>query len=86
MKIYIVVFRSRTNVMRFVDKMRGNGYAASVIPLPKDIQIGCGLCAKINGPDVKIAFQVVNYYRISGFYGVYSVEKNGLRSRVNKLY
>lgn len=86
MKIFFVVFNSKTQVLFFIEKMRENGFYSQTMPLPKEVHRGCGICAKINGDCVNFALKVVRFYSIDAFYGIYSLEKNGTRKSLARIY
>lgn len=86
MKIFIVVLRSKSQVMEFIDIARSVGMQVKAIPLPKEVKIGCGICVKIMANDTKKALFIVHKYSLDAFYGIYSIEKQGLRSSIRRIY
>ncbi len=86
MKTFIVVLRSKSQVMEFIDYARGAGMLVKAIPLPKEVKIGCGICVKIMQGDIQKALYIIRARRLDAFYGIYSIEKQGLRSNIRKLY
>ena len=86
MKMFIVVLRSKSQVMEFIDIARGSGLTVKAIPLPKEVKIGCGICVKIAYFDIQKALYIVKKHRLDAFYGIYSVEKQGLRSSIRRIY
>lgn len=86
MKSFIVVIRSKSQVMEFLDYARGLGMMVKAIPLPKEVKIGCGICVKIMQSDVQKSLYIVKSRRLDAFYGIYLIEKQGLRSSIRKLY
>ncbi len=86
MKTFIVVLRSKSQVMEFIDYARSSGMVVKAIPLPKEVKIGCGICVKIMPTDLKKATYIVRARRLDAFYGIYLIEKQGLRSSIRKLY
>ena len=86
MKIFIVVLRSKSQVMEFMDIARNAGMIVKVIPIPKEVKIGCGICVKIMPSDTQKALFIVKKYSLDAFYGIYSVEKIGQRSSIRRIY
>ncbi|MFQ7034828.1 MAG: putative Se/S carrier-like protein [Candidatus Borkfalkia sp.] len=48
MKIILAVFRSRSQALDFISKLRANGLSATAVSTPKEANVGCGISAKIN--------------------------------------
>lgn len=86
MKTFIVVLRSKSQVMEFLDIARSSGMMVKAIPLPKEVKIGCGICVKIMAGDTQKAVYIVKKYNLDAFYGIYLVEKQGLRSSIRRIY
>ena len=86
MKMFIVVLRSKSQVMEFIDIARSVGLTVKAIPLPKEVKIGCGICVRIMGGDTQKALFIVKKYRLDAFYGIYCIEKQGMRSSIRRIY
>ena len=76
MRVCVAVFRSRTQVMAFVDYMQNVGVVSSVVPTPKEAKIGCGVSAKFPLKSLNVARAVITKYRLTAFYGFFMVTKN----------
>ena len=76
MKTFIVVIRSKTQVMLFVEQARLLNMSVRVIPIPKQVKIGCGLCVKINPEDTQKSLYIIRKKSLDAFYGIYSIQNN----------
>ncbi len=79
MKKYVAVFRSRTDVLSFIDDMRTNGQYASAISTPKEAKIGCGISAEITYAGIFTAKKLINKNRYNSFYAIILIDKNSVR-------
>ena len=55
MQTYLAVFRSRSQTLDFVARLRSFGIPASAVSTPKEANVGCGLSAKIGAFDLSRA-------------------------------
>ena len=79
MKKYVVVFRSRTDVLSFIDDMKKNYQHAMAISTPKQANIGCGISAEITSHGVYIAKKLINKNRYNSFHAIILIENNQVR-------
>ena len=86
MKQTIVVLKGKTQVMQLVELARGYGLQVKAVPIPKEIKIGCGICVEIRFTDANSILRIINKYGLTAFYGIYTIEKVGLRSSLKKIY
>lgn len=63
MKIILAVFRSRSQALDFISKLRANGLSATAVSTPKEANVGCGISAKINEAELFRARRVAQNYR-----------------------
>ncbi len=75
MKKYVAVFRSRTDVMSFIDDMRRNSAYAKAISTPKEAKVGCGISAEISYAGLAVAKRLINKNRYPSFYAVLLIDK-----------
>ena len=68
---YIIVFRSRTQVLNFKKMLEGNGVYSQVVSTPQRLAIGCGLSLKISSHDFYKAKDLLDVYKPQGFVGIY---------------
>ncbi|MBQ7642609.1 MAG: DUF3343 domain-containing protein [Clostridia bacterium] len=81
----IAVFRSRTQVLEFIDYMTAAGIYASAVNTPVEAHIGCGISAKFYAAHIGYAKEVVARKGIGGFVGFYRIERTGKRTQVFKI-
>lgn len=71
MKIILAVFRSRSQALDFISKLRANGLSATAVSTPKEANVGCGISAKINEAELSRARgwrRIIVSVRFVGFY------------------
>ena len=85
MKRCVVVFKSRTQVMYFIEIVSRNGIHAKSVSTPKEAKIGCGISAEIPLPDLSVALKIIKKVGFSSFYGVFLIEKRGNRTTTTKI-
>ena len=74
----IIAFRSRTDTLDFVSKLRSLGGMVTTITTPKEANVGCGLSAKTSENNVYLVRRVLNSFRFRSFAGVFKMtEKYG---------
>ena len=79
MKKYVAVFRSRTDVLSFIDDMKKNSQFAKAISTPKQANIGCGISAEITSLGVYTAKKLINKNRYNSFHAIILIENNLVR-------
>ena len=73
MEYLIAVFKSRTQVMKFYEKLQNYRIFADVVNTPREASLGCGLSVKINTQDfgyVQNILRMDNYHSFAGFFKV----------------
>lgn len=85
MKKCVAVFRSRTQVMAFLEHMKNKGQYCKTISTPKEAKIGCGISCEIPLNSVNLARQIIKYYSLNAFYGFFVIEKVGSRTSTRKI-
>lgn len=85
MKRCVVVFKSRTQVMYFVELMVKMGVFCKTISTPKEAKIGCGISAEIPFTSLSVAQSLIKSIGFSSFYGIFLIEKRGLRTSTTKI-
>ncbi len=85
MKRCVVVFKSRTQVMYFIEIMNKKGYTAKSVPTPKEARIGCGVSAEIKISSINYAYKLIKKVGFSSFYGMFIIEKRGERTTTTKI-
>ena len=85
MKRCVVVFKSRTQVMYFIEIMSKKGIYAKSVSTPKEAKIGCGISAEIPLNSLTLAQNIIKSIGFSSFYGIFLIEKRGLRTTTTKI-
>lgn len=86
MKSINISFKSRNSVQLFFKILKTHNIPAEITNTPKTISISCGLSVKTNYSFLPIIFKLVQSSNLSGFLGIYLVEKTGLRVKTERLY
>lgn len=86
MNTYIAVFKSRTEVFAFLEKLKSAGVFCSIVPTPKEARVGCGLSAKFSQSGLQVALRVIKALNLSSFYGIFYVKISGNRSSTVRIY
>ncbi len=82
MKTVIAVFKSKPEVMRFIEKMVYQGARAQTTGTPKEAKIGCGISARFEYRNLNLAKKILREEHFEGFHQAYLIETDG--SRVSK--
>ena len=72
----IAVFRSRTQVLEFIDGMRRNGISCSAVNTPSEAHVGCGISAKFSVPYLKKAEDYIFRNMPHSFRGIYLIDRS----------
>lgn len=80
MRVCIAVFRSRTQVMSFIDYMQKIGVNCQLVPTPKEAKIGCGISAKLPFSKMREASAIIQGYKLTAFHGFFVITKSGNRT------
>ena len=80
MKKYLAVFRSRTDVLSFIDDMRDNHVYANSVVTPKELKLGCGISAEFPSHFLTVAKKLIGKGRYPSFYALVTVEKRNGRT------
>lgn len=73
----LAVFRSRSQAIDCMNKMRAYGVPSQLINTPKEANIGCGLSLKIPQNAASRAKNIISRLRYSAFYGYMKIETRG---------
>ena len=72
----LVVFRSRMQTMDFIQKCQSIGIHATAMSTPRQINIGCGLSARVHEGYYNKVKMLLQYNRYSAFVGIYKMTYN----------
>ena len=82
---YLAVFRSKTQLMVFIEAMKSHGARVTTTQTPIKAGVGCGLSASFEARYINLARQVINTQSLNSFHAIYKVAKDGIRSSIEKI-
>ena len=82
---YVAVFKSKTQLMIFLQTMRFYGAIVTTTPTPTKAMIGCGISASFDLHHLDLAKQVIYEKGLDSFHAIYKVTKDGLRTSTLKI-
>lgn len=71
--MYLVVFRSKSETLRFSSILSSYNFRNSVMPTPRQISASCGLSCKIDAVALNTALLILKRRQFYTFVGVYLV-------------
>ena len=77
MKKYVAVFRSRTDVLSFIENLRKHGVYAIAVQTPKEAKVGCGISAEFSPAGISVAKRLLETGAYPSFFGFFIIEKRG---------
>jgi len=83
--VAVVVFRTKTEVFSFIDDARDSGLGASVVSVPKEIRIGCGLAAQIGDNRIMSAWSIIKKNGYPTFFGIFKVKRGVSGSKITRV-
>ena len=78
----LAVFRSRANSLDYAERLASYGVTATMVSVPKEAKIGCGLCVRFDERYFVRARAVLKVGGYSSFRGFYRTEFIGGRISV----
>lgn len=81
----VAVFKSRSQVMSFVENMNSLGAECRLISTPKEAHLGCGVSAEFSLSQFALAKAIVGKIRYNSFYGFFLIEKRGSRTTTVRI-
>jgi hypothetical protein len=82
MEYLIIVFRSRTQVVKFYDLLTKYNVPASIINTPREACLGCGLSVKIDTGNFDYAKRLLDHSDLNSFTGFFIVKESGRHKTV----
>jgi hypothetical protein len=79
---FIVVFRSRTQVLNFKRLLLNSGIPCEVYSTPVAISVGCGLSIKFEKNNLNNVKELVSFHRPQSFVGIYNIINNGYNEQI----
>lgn len=81
----VVVFRTRTDVFSFIDHARNAGIGASIVSMPKELRLGCGLAVKISDNRTMKAWSILKRADFSSFFGIFTLKKTNCGKKLTRI-
>lgn len=85
MTTYVAVFRSKTQLMSFIQIMGRFGAVVSTTATPTKAGVGCGISASFETRHLSLARQIINEYALNSFHSIFKVTKDGFRTTTSKI-
>lgn len=86
MKQYVAVFKSKTDVFGFIEKMKSYGFYSTAVSTPKEAHQGCGLSASFPSNGIYYAKVLINGGTFKSFYGIFAIENDFARRTTKRIY
>lgn len=77
MREFFVVFRSRTEAVRFLEGLQSYGISCKLINTPSGAKAGCGLSVKLFAKDMQMAHIVLERGKFSSVVGFFCFSQGG---------
>jgi hypothetical protein len=74
---FVIVFRSRTQVIHFKNLLRDIGVETNIYSTPRAVHVGCGLSLKLERKDIIKAKELIRVHKPQSFVGIYGVKADG---------
>jgi len=68
---YLIVFRARSETMKFYSLISSYGVKSEIVNTPRQISVACGVSLKISSQDVSVAKEILNRRQFNTFAGIY---------------
>lgn len=81
----IIVFKSKTEVLLFMEYLKNYGISSTTVGTPKEAKVGCGLSVKISRNNLGVAMNVLKRYNFEGFHGIYQTIKKDSRLITSRI-
>ena len=73
---YLVVFRSRSETLKFVNLLASYGYKSSVVNTPRQISVSCGVSAKIDVNALDTTKYILARRQFYTYAGIFAIINN----------
>lgn len=77
MEYLIAVFKSRTQVIKFHERLRYFGICSEIVNTPREASLGCGLSVKFAMEDFVFANNILRTGGFASFAGFFKVKESG---------
>ena len=71
MSYYLIVFRARSETMKFASLLNSYRILAQIVSTPRQISVSCGISVKINSSGLSISKQILarrQFYTCAGIF------------------
>lgn len=68
---YIIVFRARSETMKFYSLISSYGVKSEIVNTPRQVSVACGISLKIASQDIIVAKEILNRRQFSTFAGIF---------------
>lgn len=75
----VAVFKSKTDLFTFMEKLKYNGASVETVATPKEAKIGCGLSAKFDERYFGLTVRLIKSNNYPSFHAIYKVKRQGGR-------
>ena len=73
---YLVVFRARSETMKFANLLSSYGYRATIVNTPRKISVACGISVKIDFIALETAKLILARRQFYTFAGIYKLDND----------
>lgn len=73
---YLVVFRSKSETIKFTNILASYGHRANIINTPRQISVSCGVSARIEFGAIESAKLILKRRQFYTFAGIYQINNN----------
>ena len=73
---YLVVFRARSETMKFANLLSSYGYRATIVNTPRKISVACGISVKIDFIALETAKLILSRRQFYTFAGIYKLDND----------
>ena len=81
----VAVFKSKSQVMSFIESMKLSGVVCKMISTPKEAKAGCGVSAEFPLCKLNLARTILQSGGFSSFYGFFLLEIRGTHTTTVRM-
>lgn len=76
MSYYLIVFRAKSESMRFQSLLSSYGAISDIVTTPRRISVSCGISVKIKNIDLNLAKTILSRRQFYTFAGIYLINND----------
>ena len=76
MSYYLIVFRAKSESMRFQSLLSSYGVVSDTVATPRRISVSCGISVKIKNIDLNLAKAILSRRQFYTFAGIYLINND----------